>query len=233
MIYFKNRAEAGRLLAERLSNHRGKPVVVMALDEGSALVGEQIAMELEAKLILYKVRPIYLPNESEPTAALDMTGRIKYNDLLSIGQIEEIIAEYRNYIEEQRIRKFHEMNVLLGKEGVIDKNMLRHHQVVIVADGMASGFGVNMAAEFLRTIAIESLIAAVPIASRDASDQVHHLADEQQILGIIDNYLNTDHYYDDNIIPNTEDTMQMMSQIQYGWHHAPETSTKKQRQILR
>lgn len=217
MIYFKNRAEAGRLLADRLADRRGKESVVMALDEGSALVGAQIAMSLRSRLVLYKVRNIYLPNEEDPTAAMDSTGRMKYSDLLSIGQIEEIISEYRSYLEQEKIKKFHEMNVLLGHEGEINKDHLRHREVIVVADGMPSSFGISMASDFLRTVAIESLTAAVPIASRDAADQMHRLADEQHVLGVIENYVSTAHYYDDNTIPTTEDTIRIMSKIRYAW----------------
>jgi putative phosphoribosyl transferase len=226
MLYFKNRAEAGRILAKRLHKYQGKDVVVLCLSEGAVVVGAQIAMSLHASMLLYKVKHIFLPNEFEPTAGFSSTGNFRYNDLLSAGEIEEIVAEYHNYLDEQRMQKNHELNVLLGNEGAIDRSKLRHKTVILVADALMSGFSVAMAADYLKSVAIKRVIAAVPVASISALDQLHIQADEMCVLGVTQNFINNGHYFEDNSEPDIEEALKIMQNIRFAWRAVQPATTQ-------
>ncbi len=218
MLYFKNRAEAGRILAKRLAKYQDSDTVVLCLSEGAVVVGAQIAMSLHSAMLLYKIKHIFLPNEAEPTAGFSSTGTFKYNDLLSAGEIEEIVSEYHNYLDEQRMQKNHELNVLLGNDGAIDKSMLRHKNVILVADALISGFAVAMAADYLKTVSVKKIIAAVGIASVNALDQLHIQADEMCVLGVTQNFIEEKgHYFEDPTEPDIEGAMKIMNNIRFAW----------------
>ncbi len=218
MLYFKSRAAAGRILAKRLAKYQDTDSVVLCLSEGSVAVGAQIAMSLHSTMLLYKIKHIFLPNEPEPTAGFSSVGTFRYNNLLSAGEIEEIVGEYHNYLDEQRMQKNHELNVLLGDDGAIDKSSLRHKNVILVADTLMSGFAIAMAADYLKTVAVKRVIAAVPVASINALDQLHIQTDELCVLGVTQNFITQEgHYFEDNSEPDIEGALKIMNNIRFAW----------------
>lgn len=216
-MYFQNRAAAGRELAAQLEHHKKRNIFVLALSPGGAIVGAQIAMRLHANMSLLLTENINLPGEPDAIGAIGQTGNLTYNDMYSAGQLEELTSEFYHYIEGQRIEKFHKLHVLMGHDGEIHREYLRHHVVIVVSDGLSNGFSLDVASEFLKTIATERVVIATPLASVTAVDRMHLLADEICCLNIVDNYMNTDHYYDDNTIPEMKDLFRMMSQISVNW----------------
>lgn len=217
-MYFKNRAEAGRLLAKKLSSYKGQQVAVMALSPGGIIVGAQIAMHLHATLALLLTEGIYLPGEHDALAGLSSEGSYTYNNMFSAGEIEEMVSEYNQYIEQQRIEKRHVLNMLLGHEGEIKKEILRDHVVIVVSDGLPNGFSLDVAEDFLDTIAINKLVIACPVASVTSVDRMHLIGDEIFCLSVVDNYFETNHYYDENTIPEIEGSLKIMRNIALNWH---------------
>ncbi|MBI1856796.1 hypothetical protein HY003_00790 [Candidatus Saccharibacteria bacterium] len=217
-MYFRNRAEAGRLLAKKLIKYKGQPVTIMALSPGAVIVGAQIAMHLHASMAMLLTEGVYLPGEFDALAGLSSEGTYTYNNMLTAGQIEEMVGEYNQYIEQQRIEKRHRLNLLLGRNGEINRDTLRRHAVVVVSDGLPNGFSIDVASDFLDTIAIGKLIIACPIASVPSVDRMHLLADEICCLSVIDNYIETNHYYDENTIPDISGALKVMNNIVQNWH---------------
>ena len=58
---------------------------------------------------------------------------------------------------------------------------------------------------------------ATPVASVQAVDKLHMLADELHILDVKDNYLGTDHYYNNNTVPSHEETIDKINKIVLNW----------------
>jgi predicted phosphoribosyltransferase len=75
----------------------------------------------------------------------------------------------------------------------------------------------DVAADFIKPVNVSRLIVAAPIATVQAIDRMHLLADEIYFLGIIDNYFSTDHYYEDNEIPEHETVVDIMKNIVLSW----------------
>lgn len=216
-MYFKNRAEAGRKLASKLSPYKNQNCAIVALSEGGLLVGAQIAMRLHTGLSLLMTEKITLPGEPDPIAAMGSTGTFTYNNLFSVGQLEEFNAEYHGYIEEERLKKFHRLNQLVSKEGEIDKKFLKHRVVILVSDGLNNALSLDIAADFIKPIAVKKLIVATPLASVPAVDRMHLLADEVYCLSVPENYMNTNHYYEDNSVPDHAGLQQIIRDISLTW----------------
>lgn len=220
-MYFKNRAEAGRQIAAELEKYKSQNIVVVALDEGSSIVAAQVAMKLHANLVLYLIKNIYLPGENEAIGGISSTGTYALNDYFSAGQLEDMTTEYHNYIDQRRMEANHELHMLVGRDGEIDKRLLRHRVVIVVADGLATGFSLQICMDFLKTVATKKVIAATPIASVQAVDRMHLLADELCCLSVTPNFMGADHYYDDNFIPNTDGVLKIMRNITLSWERVP------------
>ena len=221
-MYYRNRAEAGRQIADKLSKYKSQNIVVLALDEGSSIVAAQVAMKLHANLMLYLIKNIYLPGENQALAGLSATGTYSTNDYFSAGELEEMSGEYHGYIDQKRMEANHDLHVLLGRDGEIDKSLLRHRIVIVVADGLASGFALQVCADFLKTVAVKKVVAVTPVASLAAVDRMHLIADELCCLSVTENFLGPDHYYDDNTIPEIDGVLKIMRNITLSWERVPE-----------
>lgn len=216
-MYFRNRADAGRRLANKLEHYKNRKTSVVCLSSGAAIVGAQIAMRLHSNMALLLTENIVLPGEHEPIAAISSPGLFTYNNMFSPGQLEELAIEFHQYIDAQRIEKFHRLNMLVGQEGEIHSENLRHNVIILVSDGLVSGYSLDIAYDFLKTIAIERLIIASPFANVTAVDRMHLVGDEICCLNIIDNFISVDHYYDENTIPKNKDLFRMMNNISLSW----------------
>src|ERR1017187_3052898 len=189
-MYFKTRVEAGNLLADQMvAKYKDQNCTVVALSDGGVMVGAQIALRLKCVLTMLLTAPLSIPNEVDDIGAVSERGEITYSDMYSTGDLEELQSEFRNYIEQERIKSIHEINSLLGRGGLIRPDLLTGHNVILVSDGLNSGLSLEAAANFLKPVNFKKLIVAVPIASVKAVDRMHVLADEIYCLSVIGDYI--------------------------------------------
>ncbi len=216
-MYFESRAEAGVMLADQLLAYRYENTVVVALSDGAVRVAMQIASELHATLTLMLMEPIDVPGEGETFGNLDQDGVFVYNGMFSTGQIEDYYIEFHGYLEDKKREKMSVINKLLGSEGIVDESILREHNVILVADGLPNGSSLETAVEYLKPLNVLKVILATPIASVTAVDRAHLLADELHILGVTDNYLDTNHYYEVYDVPDREETLGLLKDFVLKW----------------
>lgn len=217
-MYFKDRTEAGQQLAIKLEpKYRYENCAVVALSDGGVIVGAEIARALHCVLTMLLTEDIKLPGEKDPLAVIDQNGAFTYNNMFSAGQLEAFSGEYHNYIEQEKRKKFHAVNKLLGQGGLIRRNLLYGHNVILVSDGFNSALSLDAAAEFLKPIKTDKIIIATPFASVPAVDRMHILADDIVCLSVIENYMNTNHYYESNNLPPHEEIVKTIENIVLNW----------------
>lgn len=217
-MYFKSRADAGKLLSEQLfPRYRYENCAVVALSDGGVMVGAEIAIKLHCVLTLLLTVPIQLPNENEAIASVNQSGGMTYNGMYSAGELEDLQSEFRTVIDEKRLQSIHEINSLLGAGGLIKGDLLRGHNVILVSDGLNSGLSLEAAYDFLKPIQLERLVAAVPVASVSAVDRMHVLTDEIYCLSVLGDYLNTDHYYEINDKPDHDTVIKTVKNVILHW----------------
>lgn len=216
-MYFRSRAEAGRMIAEKLVPYKANNTSVIALNPGGVIVGAQIAMRIHATLAMLLTKDVTLPGESTPLAAVSSDNIFTYNKMFSVGQLEEMQGDYRSFIEQSRMNGLHELHALLGADGEINRDFLQRHVVILVSDGFQNGFSIDVAADFLKPVNAKRLVVATPFATVPALDRIHMLADEIQCLDVIDNFMGTDHYYEDNTIPVTDDLIKVIRNTPIHW----------------
>jgi len=178
---FVDRAHAGRLLAERLLNYRGQSVHLFAIPAGGVPVAAEIARRLKTPLELIIVRKIQLPSTTEAGfGALNPAGEAILNeDLLArislskeqiAAQTEKAAASMRR--REERLRNGKPYPQLAGQT------------VIVVDDGLASGFTMRAAIKFLKRQGAGQIIAAVPTASERTVQDLLPLVDELVCLNV-------------------------------------------------
>lgn len=217
-MYFESRAQAGRILAAQLyDRYRYENCAVVALSNGAVEVGEQIAEVLHCAMTMIIIEDIPVPGESISFGGLSQDGDFTFNSELSSGEIQEYTSEYHNYLEEQKREAFQRTNRLLGDGGVIDKDMLRDHTIILVADGLDSATSLDVASTFLKPIRIQRLVIATPVASIPVVDKMHTIGDELHVLDVKENFMGINHYYDNNDIPEREEIVAKINQTILNW----------------
>lgn len=218
-MYFESRSHAGAKLAEKLlEKYRYENCAVLALSDGSVLVGEQIAWRLHCVLMLLLSESIEVPGEGLSFGAISQNGQLTMNSQFSDGQKDYYISEFHGYLEEEKRRAYQRINRLLGDSGVVDKSMLKDRTVILVSDGFSEDLSsLDVALDFLKSVRTERIIVAAPTASVVAIDRLHVAVDEMHILDVKDNFMGINHYYDDNTLPDREDTIVKINQIVLNW----------------
>ncbi len=207
------------MLAQELAKkYRYENCAVIGISDGGVVVAEEVASVLHCSLMMLATAEITLPRELDPVAGMTDSGQMTFNSQFSHGEIEEMMSEFHGYIEQQKLSRMHDMNRLVGQGGITDKTMLRGHNVIVVLDGLKDSFALDIAADFLKPIAVEKFIVAAPLASVPAVDRMHVLADEVYCLSVIKDYFDTNHYYEDNNLPRHDELTKKIQDVILNWH---------------
>ena len=217
-MYFHSRTEAGEQLARLLlDKYRYENVAIVALGDGGVVVGEPVAERLHCVLTLLISEDVDVPGEGQNFGTVSQTGKFTFSSELDEGEISEYVNEYHGYLEEQKRQAFNKINRLIGDGGVIDRELLQDHTIILISDGLKDISILNVAVDFLKPIRVTKLVIATPVASVEMVDKVHMIADELHILDVKANYLDTDHYYDQNDLPTHEETIAKINRIILNW----------------
>lgn len=180
---FQNRVDAGQRLADALHVYSDEEALVLAIPRGGVPVGYQIAKKMNAFFDAIIPRKIPIPDNPEAGfGALTDDGttvlneRIVQNLGLNAQHIQQAINEVQ--IEIERRNRIYRNNrpspVAEGKA------------VILVDDGLASGYTMLAAIESLKRKNPAKVIAAVPVASSGAADLVSTKADRLVALTIVE-----------------------------------------------
>ena len=217
-MYFESREHAGQKLAELLlQKYRYDNCAVIALSDGAAIVGEQIAAALHCILTMIYIEDIDIPGENLSFGGVSQDGGFTYNSDISKGHMEGFVSEFNGYLQEQKRAAFQKINRLVGDGGLVDKALLQDHTIILVSDGLDSGTPIDVALDFLKPVRINKLIIAAPVATVPVVDKLHVVADELHILDVKQNYFGADHYYEDNTIPDHEQIIERINKIILNW----------------
>jgi len=164
---FTNRAEAARLLAQRLAAMKlAPPIVVLALPRGGVPIGAEIARVLHAGLDLLLVKKIGVPWQTELAVAAVVDG--EHPEIVIDEEMQGLPGVDRDYIEVQAKRAFQEIerrrSVYLRGRAPLP---LHGATAIVVDDGIATGTTMRAALKGLRRRHPARLVLAVPVAPHD------------------------------------------------------------------
>jgi putative phosphoribosyl transferase len=179
---FRDRFEAGKLLAEKLQKYnRQQDVLVLAIPAGGVPVGSAVSKELDVPLDVVIVRKAQIPwNPEAGFGAVTWDGETILNESLveQLGltrdEIEESISVAKRNIE-VRLRKF---------RGDKPLPQLKNRVIILVDDGLASGFTMLSAAKSARKSQPKKIVVAIPTASSGAIALLKSEVDEIVCLNI-------------------------------------------------
>jgi putative phosphoribosyl transferase len=183
VFVFRDRFQAGKLLSEQLreySDNKGN-AILLALPAGGVPVGHEVTKRLGISMDLMFVRKVQIPWSTEAGfGAVTWDGEMVLNENLikRIGltkkEIEESISQTKKNIQE-RIKEFKNAKPMSD---------LKDKIVILVDDGLASGFTMLAAARSARKRKPKKIVVAVPTASLSAIELLAPEVDEVVCLNI-------------------------------------------------
>lgn len=166
---FKDRRDAGARLAERLRGLVGPGALVLAIPAGGVPVAAEVARRLGLELDVAVVRKILYPWTTEAGfGAVAWDGRVLINReaVEAAGLTEE---EVRDKLEEAARSVEGRLAKLRKGRGGLE---LSRREVVLVDDGLATGYTMLAAVEAAREAGAARIVVAVPTASTSAVDLI-------------------------------------------------------------
>jgi predicted phosphoribosyltransferase len=173
---FPNRAEAGRVLGEKLQRYAGRnDVIVLGLPRGGVPVAYEVAQRLGIPLDVFIVRKLGVPGFEELAAGAIASGgvRVLNEDVLrALPNADEIIESVtaKETAELERREKSYRDDRPAPE--------LRDRVVILVDDGLATGATMHAAVKALRQRDVAKIVVAVPVGPPDTCREFEDEADE-------------------------------------------------------
>ncbi len=172
---FRNRVEAGRLLARELETIRDETPVFLGIPRGGLVIARELAHALDGEMDVVLSRKLGAPGNPElAIGAVAEDGRVFLNELISSRT-----GAFADYLEQEKIRQ---LSVVTRRaeeyRRIVRKVSLRGRYAVITDDGVATGATMQAAVWAARREEPKYLAVAVPVCSEDAARRLAGDADE-------------------------------------------------------
>jgi putative phosphoribosyl transferase len=173
---FRDRSEAGDVLAGLLGRYAGRPdVLVLALPRGGVPVAARVANALEAPLDVFVVRKLGVPGHEELAMGAIATGGVRVRNEEVVGRLGLAEADLRRVAEtEGRELARRERSYREGRP----PPALAGRVVLLVDDGLATGSTMRAAVAAARRLRPARLVVAVPTAPASTCQRLRDEADE-------------------------------------------------------
>ena len=177
---FRDRTEAGQLLAEQLRKYEQHPdAIVLALPRGGVPVGYEVALSLKLPLDVFVVRKLGVPGYRELAMGAIASGgiRVLNEDVLrampdASAMVAQVTTQETQELE-RRERDYRKNRPPTESGGRV---------VILVDDGLATGASMLAAIAALRKRAPAKIVAAVPVCPPETLQEVERVADETVVL---------------------------------------------------
>jgi len=201
-MQFRNRTEAGQLLADKLMNYAHRAdVLVLALPRGGVPVGYEVAQALIAPLDVFVVRKLGVPGHEELAMGAIASGGVRVLNrsvIESLGINEETldgVAGRERCELERRERAYRGERPMPEVQG---------RTVILVDDGIATGSTMKAAVEALRHLGAGRIVVAAPTAALSTVHEMRSDVDEFVAVMTPADFLGVGQWYE-NFSQTTDD----------------------------
>lgn len=182
---FRDRTQAGTVLAGMLNALRGTDTLILAVPAGGVPVAAEVAKQLGLPLDLAVVSKITLPWSTESGyGAVAFDGTVRLNEeLIAVLALRPEVVQ--NGIAKTKEKVARRVQQLRGERPLPE---LKHRTAVLIDDGLASGFTLLTAVDAMRNHAAEKIIVAVPTGHHDSVTRIAAMVDSLYCPNIREGY---------------------------------------------
>ena len=198
---FRNRQEAGRILAGELAAYAGRPdVIVLALPRGGVPVGFEVAQALDVPLDVFLVRKLGVPGQEELAMGAIASGGMQVPNISVLRQLGIPAATFAAVAARERTELARRERAYRDDRPAPD---LADRTVILVDDGLATGTTMRAAATAVRAQRPARIIAAVPVGAAETCAELQNEVDELICLAAPEQFYAVGLWYDD-FAPTTD-----------------------------
>src|SRR5246127_5857204 len=173
---FRDRREAGRVLAEELAAYRDKDgLLVLVLARGGVPVGWEVAAALHAELDVFLVRKLGVPHWSELAMGALAGGGVAVMNDNGVCSLRISDEQVRAVIDRETAELDRREHAYRGGRPVADP---RDKTVILVDDGIATGASMLAGVRALRASNPEAIVVAVPVGPQSVCQELAREADD-------------------------------------------------------
>ena len=176
---YRDRVHAGEILRDLLLESTSGPVTILAIPNGGIPVALPVVEAMDATFDLMIVRKIQIPGNPEAGfGAVTPDGEVFLNERIvsQLGLSEDHIKLLAEDVQKEIAHRYEQYK---GSPPTLEE--LRHkvkgQTVVLIDDGLASGFTMLAAVASVRSSHPEKIIVAVPTAPKSSVNRVEEVAD--------------------------------------------------------
>jgi putative phosphoribosyl transferase len=207
---FPNRAEAGRLLATKLSKYSGREdVIVLGLPRGGVPVAYEVAQSLRVPLDVFIVRKLGVPGFEELAVGAIASGGVRVlNDevvraLPNANEIVEAVTQRETAEVERREQEYRDGRPAPEISG---------RTVILIDDGLATGATMRAAVKALRQRAAAKIVVAVPVGPPETCREFEAEADEVVCASAPEFFQAVGQYYEDFSQTSDQEVRDLLAQ---------------------
>jgi putative phosphoribosyl transferase len=192
---FRDRTEAGELLAEKLTSYANKPdAIVLALPRGGVPVGAQVARKLGVPLDVFVVRKLGLPGHPELAMGAIATGgvRVFNGDVINSMRIPDEVINAVTALEFEELKRREQ-----SYRDDLPRPEIEGRTVIIVDDGIATGSTMVAAVAALRQLGAGRIVVAAPTIARSTCDYLRKIADDVVAVIMPEEFYGVGQWYED------------------------------------
>ncbi len=201
VMWFTDRADAGRQLAVRLEHLRGEPVVVLGLPRGGVPVALEVARALGAPLDVIVVRKLGVPFQPElGMGAVGEDGvQVINREIVRLSRVPaDQLAAVQAREQAQVAARAARYRIHRPREPLAGRT------AVVIDDGIATGSTARAACQVARAHGAARVVLAVPVAPRGWEAQIAGAADELVCVDTPRDFFAIGQFYAD-FSPTTDD----------------------------
>ncbi|MBW2450367.1 MAG: phosphoribosyltransferase [Deltaproteobacteria bacterium] len=166
---FQDRVHAGQVLARMLSADDKQDGVILAVPAGGVPVGAVMAEKTGLDFDVAVVSKITLPwNTEAGYGAVAFDGTVKLNNYL-VRRVNLTAEDVKKGIEKTTAKVMRRVAKLRGRHPFPD---FGNRSVILVDDGLASGFTMQVAVTALRNVGAGRIVVAVPTGHRHSAEMI-------------------------------------------------------------
>ena len=208
-IGFRNRREAGRVLASHFQKYAGRPnVVVLALPRGGVPVAYEVAKELGASLDVFIVRKLGVPGYEELAMGAIASGGVRVLNESVVAQLPDAERALRQATE-------HETRELERREAEYRDGRpasdLRGKTVILVDDGLATGATMRAAVMALKQRQVARCVIGVPVSSPETCAEFRAEVDEIVCVITPEDFRAVGQFYEDFSQTTDEEVRELLA----------------------
>jgi predicted phosphoribosyltransferase len=208
MALFRDRADAGRHLAERLRSYAGRSAIVLGLPRGGVPVAAEVADALGLPLDVFIVRKLGAPGHEELAMGALASGGVRVmNEDVVTGlrippEVIEAVAAREARELTRRERAYRGDRAPLEAAG---------RTVILVDDGLATGATMRAAVRALRAAGAGHIVVAVPVGAPETCEMLAGDADEVVCAATPEPFLAVGAWYDDFSATTDDEVREVLS----------------------